>query len=51
MNQHMEDEAATNVDVLEGDTSDRKETDDQNNAKTLHKSAEWRSKYRQDKLN
>ena len=28
MNQHMEEEAATNVDVLEGDTSDSKETED-----------------------
>jgi hypothetical protein len=28
MNQHMEEEAATNVDVLEGDTSDSEETDD-----------------------
>jgi hypothetical protein len=44
MDQQLADEAATNVEEGEGDTSEDKETDDYNFAKTLRKSAERRSK-------
>jgi hypothetical protein len=46
MNQHMAEEAVTNLEEEEGDSSEDKETDDQNSANKLCESAEWRSQKR-----